>query len=216
MRVFCDFDGTITVLDTTDQVLTHRADPHWQALEEAWIAGRISAAECMRGQIALIDTDEDALDAVLDRCQLREGFVAFAGWCRRAGISLTIVSDGVDRFIRRILSRHGLEGLPVVSNRLTLEGEAYRLDQPHAVPGCAAGSGVCKCAVVRELTDKRPVVFIGDGRSDFCVSQRADILFARDRLATYAAERNRTFIPFETFDDIRIALVGDGTRNLMA
>ncbi|WP_443751312.1 MtnX-like HAD-IB family phosphatase [Asticcacaulis solisilvae] len=206
MRVYCDFDGTITVLDTTDQVLAHRADPRWRELEDDWVAGRITAAECMRGQIALIDTDEAALDAVLDRCELRPGFIAFAGWCRDNGVALTVVSDGVDRFITRILSRHGLDGLPVVSNQLALDGESYRLAQPYARLGCAAGSGVCKCAVVTEAAGDGPMVFIGDGRSDFCVSARADILFARDKLAAYAAERKQAFTPFETFDDVRAAL----------
>jgi len=216
MRIYCDFDGTITLLDTTDQVLASRADPRWRDLEDDWVAGRITAAECMRGQIALIDTDEAALDAVLDRCDLRPGFAAFAEWCRNEGISLTVVSDGVDRFIARILSRHGHGDLPVISNQLALDGERYRLAQPHARGGCAAGSGVCKCAVVAEAVGEGPVVFIGDGRSDFCVSARADILFARDKLAAYATERKQAFIPFETFDDIHTALVSAHARRVRA
>ncbi len=208
MHVYCDFDGTITLADTTDQVLSQRADPAWQALEDAWVAGEISAAECMRAQIALIDTDEAALDAVLDSCALRPGFIAFVAWCADQAVPLTIVSDGVDRFINRILSRHGLASLPVISNRLALEGERFRLANPYARPGCAAGSGVCKCAIVEETTGQGELVFIGDGRSDFCVSGRADILFARDRLAEYAQERGRAFLSFDTFDDVRLALTG--------
>ncbi|ESQ85199.1 hypothetical protein AEAC466_05675 [Asticcacaulis sp. AC466] len=206
MRVYCDFDGTITCQDTTDQVLTQRAAPQWMDIEAQWSRDEITAAECMRRQIALIDTDEAALDAVLDACELRPGFVEFANWCDSEAITLTIVSDGVDRFIRRILTRNGLAHLPVISNRLALEGAAYRLEQPFARAGCAAGSGVCKCAVVGEAAGDGPMVFIGDGRSDFCVSGRADILFARDRLAGYARERKQFFTPFDTFDDIRLAL----------
>ena len=52
----------------------------------------------------------------------------------------------------------------------------------------------------------RPVVYIGDGRSDFCVSGRADILFAKGSLATYAAALNRPHHTFETFHDIRAHL----------
>ncbi len=208
MRVFCDFDGTITRLDTTDQVLTARADPSWQGIEDDWVAGRITAAECMRKQVALIDTDEGALDAVLDACELRPGFVAFIEWCESEAIPVTIVSDGVDRFINRILARHHLERLPVLSNQLALEGDSFRLSQPLSRPGCAAGSGVCKCALMPERNTPGQVVFIGDGRSDFCVSARADILFARDRLAVYAHERKQAFMPFETFEDVRVALAG--------
>lgn len=215
MRVYCDFDGTITVLDTTDQVLSQRADPLWQEVEAAWTAGKITAAECMRQQISLIDTDEAALDAVLDQCALRPGFLDFVAWCDDHNVPLTIVSDGVDRFITRILNRYNLGHLPVISNQLALEGEHFRLAQPHARPGCAAGSGVCKCAIVSEAQDEGLLVYIGDGRSDFCVSGRADILFARDRLADYASERKQAFTPFDGFDEIRAVLAGiDAQRHI--
>jgi len=216
MRVYCDFDGTITCFDTTDQVLTQRAAPQWVEIENQWLNDEISAAECMRRQIVLVDTDEAALDAVLDACVLRPGFVAFAEWCAREAIPLTIVSDGVDRFIYRILARHGLEHLPVISNQLAREGASFSLLQPYARIGCAAGSGVCKCAVVDEGAGGSRLVFIGDGRSDFCVSARADILFARDRLAVYAGERRQPFVPFDTFDDIRLALAGVHARRHIA
>jgi 2,3-diketo-5-methylthio-1-phosphopentane phosphatase len=199
MRIFCDFDGTIAKVDTTDLVLTRLADPAWEDLEGRWIRGEITAAECMRGQVALIGGDEAALDAVLDSVELADGFVEFVAWCQANAVPLTVVSDGVDRFISRILSRHGLDHLPVVANRLAGEADARTLEQPWSRAGCAAGSGVCKCQVA--ATDAPTddfMVFIGDGRSDFCVSGRADLLFARDKLAAYARSRA---VPHHIFSD---------------
>jgi len=207
MQVFCDFDGTITVVDTTDHVLGHLAPTAWEAIEADWLAGRIDAATCMRRQIALIQGDEAALDAVLDAVALDPGFCDFAAWCGAQGLPLTVVSDGVDRFIRRILGRHGLSGLPVIANRLAGRPGARRLDQPFRRPGCAAGAGVCKCDVVaaRNLSGQR-LVYIGDGRSDFCVSQRAELLFAKGALADYAAARGQSHHTYETFHDITATL----------
>ena len=199
MRIFCDFDGTIAKVDTTDLVLTRLADPAWEDLEERWTRGEITAAECMRGQVALIGGDEAALDAVLDSVELADGFVEFVAWCQASAVPLTVVSDGVDRFIARILARHGLGHLPVVANSLVGKAGARGLEQPWARAGCAAGSGVCKCQVA--TTDGRSddlMVFIGDGRSDFCVSNRADLLFARDKLAAYARSRA---VPHHEFSD---------------
>jgi 2-hydroxy-3-keto-5-methylthiopentenyl-1-phosphate phosphatase len=86
-------------------------------------------------------------------------------------------------------------------------GARRRLKQPWIREGCAAGSGVCKCAAARdEGAGRRTLVFVGDGRSDFCVSALADILFAKGALAAYAADRGQAFIPFETFDDVTAAL----------
>ena len=206
MRVYCDFDGTITKADTTDEVLNRLAGEGWVQLEEDWVAGRITAAECMRGQIALIQHDDDALDAVLDTMTIRDGFAELVHWCRDNRIPLTIVSDGVDRFIHRILARHELGHIPVFSNRMVSDGTAFRLEQPFRRAGCAAGSGVCKCEIVDVAPPADPMVFVGDGRSDFCVSGRADLLFARDRLVQYAEQRGQAYIPFDTFFDVLLEL----------
>lgn len=210
MRVFCDFDGTIAKLDTTDLVLTHLADPAWEVLEALWTRGEITAAECMRGQIDLIGGDDAALDAVLDSVELADGFVEFVAWCEANAVPLTVVSDGVDRFITRILVRHGLGHLPVVANVLVGEAGARGLEQPWARAGCAAGSGVCKCQVAtrQSASDETGelMVFIGDGRSDFCVSGRADLLFARDKLAAYARARAMPHHEFSDFHSITTTL----------
>lgn len=204
MHVICDFDGTITRKDTTDCVLAALADPAWEAVEALWIEGKITAAECMRRQIAMIGGDDIALNAVLDAVELDPAFIGFVTWCEAEAIPVTVVSDGVDHFIHRILDRHGLGRLPVIANHLV--GEAYlrRLEQPWMHAGCAAGSGVCKCAAAagRVDQDATTMVFIGDGRSDFCVSARADILFAKDTLAEYAAARGQLHHAFDTFADV--------------
>jgi 2-hydroxy-3-keto-5-methylthiopentenyl-1-phosphate phosphatase len=203
MRVVCDFDGTITRKDTTDLVLAALARPEWEDLEADWLAGRITAAQCMRGQVALIEASDEALDAVLDAAELDPGFARFAAWCEQRGAPLSIVSDGVDYFIRRILGRDDLDAIPTIANRLAGDAIARRLEQPWAREGCAAGSGVCKCAVAAPVGGGvQTLIYVGDGRSDFCVSGRADILFAKGALADYAAARGRPFHPFTTFDDV--------------
>jgi len=210
MQVFCDFDGTVSSVDTTDYVLSRLAAPGWEQLEKDWLAGRIGAAACMRGQIALIRGGDAELDAVLDDVGVDPGFPDFAAWCARTSVPLTIVSDGVGYFIHRILWRHGLDGLPVISNRLARRAGARRLVQPHLRKGCAAGAGVCKCAAMVRRTPSGPSrnIYIGDGRSDFCVSGRADILFAKGELAEYAAARGQAHHRFKTFHDITATLTG--------
>ncbi len=208
MHIFCDFDGTITRVDTTDYVLSRLAKPEWEEVEAEWTAGRITAAACMRRQVGMIQASNDELNAVLDSVELDPGFLAFVDWCEAQDIPITIVSDGVRQFIDRILARHGLQRLPVVANRLAGGPRRRRLEQPWMREGCAAGSGVCKCAVAAQEAPagRDTMVFIGDGRSDFCISGRADILFAKSKLADYAASRGRLFVPFDTFDDVTVAL----------
>jgi len=211
MRIVCDFDGTISCQDTTDLVLERLARPAWRDLEDAWLANRISAAECMRGQVALIEASQDALDDLLDSVEIDPGFAEFVAWCEARDLPVSVVSDGVDDFILRILGRHGLQRVPVIANRLVHDAGRWGLEQPWSRHGCAAGSGVCKCKAAtlpaRALPGS-PMVYVGDGRSDFCVAARADILFAKDALADYAAGRAQPFHPFETFHDVTRALAG--------
>jgi len=201
MQIYCDFDGTVTRQDTTDLVLRELAAPGWEQLEAAWTSGEISAAKCMREQVALIGGDDAALEAVLAQVDLRPGFRSFVRWCDRQSLPLTIVSDGVDRLIRSVLARHGLQHLPVVANRLSGAPGQRRLEQPWSEPTCAAGSGVCKCRVVRP--DRRSsMVYVGDGRSDFCVAESAGLLFARGALARHCVQNRLAFVPYDTFADV--------------
>ncbi|HEX5264648.1 MAG TPA: HAD-IB family phosphatase, partial [Phenylobacterium sp.] len=159
MRIYCDFDGTITRQDSTDLVLEALADPEWRRLQADWETGQISAAVCMRGQIALVGGSDGDLDALLDTVELDPGFAPFVGWAERRGFPLSVVSDGVDYFIARILARHGLQRLPVVANRLTGTPGRRRLEHPPRSIDCASGSGVCKC---QATAGAGPIVFIGD------------------------------------------------------
>lgn len=208
MHVYCDFDGTISVEDATDLVLDRLADPKWELLEEQWKRGEIGSGECMRRQIALIDATQQDLDCALRDVLIDPGFVSFAAFCDIRNIPLTIVSDGVDYFIRSILARHGLGHLPVIANRLTIRDEhgrrSYALTSPYADQNCLAASGVCKC---RSLMPDDLRVYIGDGRSDFCVSDKPELVFAKASLADHCADRNIPFIPYQTFSDLTESLL---------
>ena len=196
MRVVCDFDGTITRRDSVDHVLSRLAPPAWEAVEAAWLNGEITAAQCMREQIGMISASVESLDSVLDEVELDP--------TRR--VPLTVVSDGVDYFIRRILGRERLNYLPLVSNRLVLDDHgAWSLEQPWSQAPCTAASGVCKCAT---LAGGPPgtVVYIGDGRSDFCAAGQADLVFAKGALADHCRANGIAFEPFETFEDVGRAL----------
>jgi len=205
MHVFCDFDGAITRQDSTDLVLETLADPQWRALQTEWEAGRLSGAECMRGQVALIGGTRADLDAVLDTVEVDPGFSEFVDWSEARGLPLSIVSDGVDYFIARILARRGLQRLPVVANRLLGRPGAWRLEHPPKPVECVGGNGVCKCAVAVSPPDEA-MIYVGDGRSDFCVSARADVLFAKGTLAAHARATSKDYLPFDTFHDVTRSL----------
>lgn len=204
MHAYCDFDGTIAAIDVTDAVLERFAAPEWRDIESAWEAGRIDARQCMSAQIALIQPALNEIDEFLDTVEIDPEFTEFVRWCSRNLISVTVVSDGVDRFIRRVLSNHGLDHLDIIANRLCVDHNGnrfhYRLEAPYTQPSCRGGSGVCKCAIVAA---EAPHIYVGDGRSDFCVSANADMLFAKHKLAAHCASQSIPFFSYTTFQDVQ-------------
>jgi len=135
--VFCDFDGTITQLDVTDQILTQLAHPSWRDIEREWALGMIGSRECLERQIALVDAPAEELHAVIDSIPLDPHFAAFCRFARRRRIPLYIVSDGFDYVIRRLLKRAGLagpfrNGSHLFASALRVEGRRLLPSFPHA------------------------------------------------------------------------------------
>lgn len=196
-RIICDFDGTITPFDVTDAILSKFAHPSWEEVEHEWLAGKITARVCMERQVELIDATVPALTAWLDDVPITDGFREFADMCKARELGLTVVSDGLDYAIKRVLSRNGVGDIPVIANRLRCRaGSGYRLEFPYGVEGCA--SGVCKCGVARALGGK--TLLIGDGRSDCCVAGVSSLVLAKRGKELQRRCETEQY-PYRVFDD---------------
>ncbi|XBS69784.1 MtnX-like HAD-IB family phosphatase [Acerihabitans sp. KWT182] len=197
--VLCDFDGTISFKDVTDTLLDAFGMPGWQALEEQWENGEIGSRECMAGQIALLDTSRLELNECLSTLAIDPGFADFALYARRHSVPLHIVSDGLDYAINHILQANGISGIPVIANRLRQVSERrWALDFPYHNANCLKASGVCKCGAAKAVAPDK-FLMIGDGRSDFCVSQIADHVFAKGSLVAECRKMGVPFTPMKDF-----------------
>jgi 2,3-diketo-5-methylthio-1-phosphopentane phosphatase len=207
-QVFADFDGTITLDDTSDAILRQFAGEAWEEIEARWLSGSIGSRQCLLEQVALIQAEEAALDQFASQFTIDPHFSDFVGDCARFGLPLTIVSDGFDRIVRSTLSRYGHGTLPIKANRLHYRGGGrWALDFPHSQTGCRSLSGTCKCAVSRfasaGLGDDRDLrLLIGDGRSDYCLADDADFIFAKAGLKKYCRLRNIPHRPFHSFAEV--------------
>jgi 2,3-diketo-5-methylthio-1-phosphopentane phosphatase len=207
--VQCDFDGTISVDDVTDALLERFARPGWREIEAEWEAGKIGSGECMKRQVALLDVSSTELDDFLSAVAIDPHFVNFVTAVRRLGLTLEIVSDGIDHAIRRILALHRLEWLPVRANHLVqLDERRWRLTSPNASVTCVSACGTCKCELLAHHTAaSRKVLFIGDGRSDFCVADKADFVLAKSKLVDHCARHGIAHAAFRDFEDALALMV---------
>jgi 2,3-diketo-5-methylthio-1-phosphopentane phosphatase len=199
-HVFIDFDGTIASVDTTDLLLERFAAPAWRDIEEDWKAGRIGSRECLVRQIDLVRASPAQLDAFIAGIGIDPGFPQFISLCRHLGHAVTVVSDGLDRTVGSVIERHGLE-LDYYANHLQWRGrDRWRLTFPHARSECASLSGNCKC----QFTEGRPRelrILVGDGRSDFCLAGRADLVLAKSALLEHCVEKDLPHLAFGDFGE---------------
>jgi 2,3-diketo-5-methylthio-1-phosphopentane phosphatase len=205
--VYCDFDGTVTIGDTIDYLLEELALPSWKEVEERWEKGEIGSRDCMAQQVRLLQGGWPAVAKILDTVKIDPTFPRFAAWCRRNGVSLKIVSDGIDRVIHYILKQNNIHVDNVWANHLVdNEDGSMELTFPHAPQVQACGSGVCKCKILGNGPVRPLKVVIGDGRSDFCWAAEADLVYAKTKLLSYCKANNINHVAYDDFLSIRSSL----------
>jgi len=207
-QVWLDFDGTVSRRDVLDDLIVRYArDGSWKLIEERWQAGLIGSRQCLSEEFALLDVAPADLWAFIDSVELDPGAHALVSLLTQAQVPVTILSDGVDGFIRRVLARHGIRGIAIRANAITQRGRRLELTCPHSSDQCRSGAAHCKCASAQALRQPgRRTIYVGDGRSDLCPARKADAVFAKGVLAVTLARERIPFLPFATLDDVRDAL----------
>jgi 2,3-diketo-5-methylthio-1-phosphopentane phosphatase len=207
--VFLDFDGTITVRDATDAILDAFADGAWLEIEKAWVTGQIGSRECLAAQIALVTARQEQVNALLDGIDVDPSFGSLLDMCAEEMVPVHIISDGFDYCIERILGRpdrnlrERLTGSHLVSSSLHSDDVRWRASFLHPQEPCAHGCATCKPAAMERLNPGGALtIFVGDGFSDRHAAKNADIVFAKDKLASFCEKASIPYAPFETLSAV--------------
>lgn len=213
--MFTDFDGTITTQDVGNAFFRTYVRGDYDALLDDYLAERISAAECFRrGAQAIGAVDRDAVMAFFRQQPVDPTFAGFVTFCRTRGLDLAIVSDGLDAYINAILDEHHIETVPVYANTLTwVPAEAPGLSTVGiSFPFADATCTRCACSKRNILLtcagDEDIIVYIGEGYSDRCPVQYADIVFAKDQLQRFCQEKNISYYLYSSFADVQTRMEG--------
>jgi 2-hydroxy-3-keto-5-methylthiopentenyl-1-phosphate phosphatase len=203
MLFIVDFDGTVAPTDTVDALLERFADPAWHRVEEQWVAGQLNSRECMKAQLSLVTAERETVKTFLQSVAIDPFFAGFVRYASTFA-EVAVVSDGLDYPIQHALQKLNIPPIPVYANRLEFRAHGLDITFPHTDATCMPRSGVCKCAVARSLNVDRGLstVLIGDGRSDRCLAQSADYVFAKGALRGYCEDKGITYTPFDSFNDI--------------
>jgi hypothetical protein len=108
--------------------------------------------------------------------------------------------------IEEVLGAQRLCGVEVFANDLL--GEPHI--SPHfaySSPACSKSFGLCGnckqiCIDIIRQKVNRKIIFIGDGLTDRCVAEKADLLFAKHDLARYCKGNGLSYQPYHRFSDV--------------
>lgn len=204
VAVVVDFDGTVTERAVSYMLLERYGKPGWRDLDPRYAAGELTAKEVIARQFAMIDaTDEEIREFARRHVRFRPGFLEFISHLRGLGYPVAIASEGLDLYIDPVLEVNNVEYVSLFYNEAT-RNAAGELVPHYPHPGLECDEcGNCKSGLVKALrADGNYVVFLGNGRTDVCPAQEANIVFARDLLARKLEEEGKPFILFEDFHDV--------------
>jgi 2-hydroxy-3-keto-5-methylthiopentenyl-1-phosphate phosphatase len=203
MLFIVDFDGTVAVADTVDALLEEFADPHWRQIENDWISGQLNSRQCMKAQLALVQSDRITIENFFRSIVIDPNFATFVKHVSTFA-EVVVVSDGLDYPIHLALRNVGLSSIGVYANHLEFPAGGLDISFPFANRSCTQQSGVCKCNVMRTLSARvgEPSILIGDGRSDYCIARSANYVFAKGSLRKYCENEGIAHSPIDSFHEV--------------
>ncbi len=196
VRIYCDFDGTITSQDTI-VYLTERFGGGPEMRHELLGQlrdGHLTLDEVIRRELRSVRVGWPEALAALDRdVKVDPTFGPFVAWCRSNGFPLVILSSGMEPVVRHFLPD---PDLPVIAHGVRVEPDGWHYEP---VPEHD------KVRILETANSPGPLVYIGDGASDVCVIPKVDRLFAKHGryLERYCRQRGLACIAFRDFEEIR-------------
>lgn len=198
MIIQCDFDGTITMNNLSVLLRDRFAPMGWQELESDYLCGRLTVEQSNRQQYALIKESRKTLqEFARQNVVVRPGFLQFVERCRATGIRFAIVSSGLDFYIEAVLSDIGAPDLELHCARTSL-GQDGIVVTYFGPEGDILEDGFKKRYLSWLRSQDNPVIYIGDGLSDFDAACAAEHVFATDHLHRLL---NASSVPHDTFSD---------------
>ena len=204
LAVFLDFDDTVTVQNVAHSLFKRFIPEPAAKYTAMYRSGEITFREYQEKSFNAIDVPLELIqEAAALETTLRPGFDLLVRRLQQSGSPVTIVSAGLDLYIRPVLERAGFGALTLVCASATqngTSGDRFRYDYSAGSGTCSGDWATCKCAALESAERGAATVFVGDGStSDVCAARKADYVFARERLLKHCRENGTTATPFEDF-----------------
>ena len=138
----------------------------------------------------------------LKRSSLILIFIRLLALLVREGIKPVILSDNFTCIIEWILEYHGIKDLKVYGNALRFYRDHIIPSFPYDNPFCLSCAHCKKIHLTKDKTENKLIVYVGDGRSDFCPARVSDIVFAKDNLLRFMTKEELPCIAYKDLGDV--------------
>ncbi len=203
-KIFVDFDGTITKQDVGNAFFRTFGDEEEAIRAVAkWKNGEISGSELTLIEAERVKVSEEQALSYVGSFEIDSSFKTFLSFCKENGVGVIVLSDGLDFYIKKIFAVNGLPDVSYFSNRAQFDQNGIKIEFPYE-SDCSKCAN-CKGHQILTMTGSEDlIVYIGNGFSDRCAVQYADIVFAKDELLKYCEESNITYFPFDNFGEVLV------------
>jgi len=197
-----DFDGTLTQEDVSFQILDAFSGRDWRHLLEEYKAGKRSVLSFTSEAFAMVKEDEETvLRFVEENARIRDGAKELIDYCTQNGFRFVIVSNGLDLYIKFILSKLGVEGIPVFAAKTRCSPGGMQIS--YIGPDGRKLSDGFKAAHMKSfLSQGYRVAYVGDGISDVPPVKLAERVFARGALLESCRKAGLACAPFDSLKDV--------------
>ncbi len=207
VKVFIDFDGTITKKDVGANIFLEFGDS--EAAYEiiyGFRDGKLTATETWDGLLNTIkEPVKEKISEFVSVFEIDDHFKDFLGFLREREIEFFVISDGFKFYIDSIFKREGIEA-PCFSNDLKFVDGGLELVYPYTDEHCTKCANCKRNHVVSLSGDHEYSVFIGNGSSDVCAALHCDYIFAKESLLKYCELNRVSYYPYRDFRDVQARL----------
>lgn len=205
IKIFIDFDGTITTKDVGEEFFLKFGDPEEaNSIIKRWLDGELTSTEMWKELCVTIKNfDMSEYEAFLETIELDEAFHKFIEFCKDHDIEYAIVSDGFDFYIDRILERENLSHIKRFTNKLKLDEKGNLIPTfPHTDEECSKCANCKRNRVIANSGDEEFTLYIGDGWSDTCPVQHCDYILAKGSLLKFCEKNRISYFPYNNFHNV--------------
>jgi 2-hydroxy-3-keto-5-methylthiopentenyl-1-phosphate phosphatase len=197
--VFCDFDGTITAVETFVAMFKAFAPEISSQLLPQMYARQLTLRQGVRQILESIPSSRYLDILEFTRSQpVRPGFVALLDFLDAAEVPLVVVSGGLQGMVEVVLGElvqrvHAIHAIAVDTSR-----EYLQIHSPYE----DGTEMVAKVNVINQYGTVDAIA-IGDSLTDLNMALHVPLVFARDRLAEYLDQHQTAYIRWTDFFDVR-------------